>query len=129
MAVVDRRRVERWVAGYERAWRSPGTAGLVDLFTADVAYVPSPWADPVEGLDALAEFWEAERRGHDEVFTMKAEVLAVEMETAVVRVDVEYEPPRTAWRDLWVLTFTMGERCRRFEEWPFAPGQPDGHVA
>lgn len=31
-------------------------------------------------------------------------------------------------RDLRVPTFTMGERCRRFVEWPFA-GQPDGHGA
>ncbi len=32
---MDRGRVADWVAGYERAWRAPGTGGLVSLFTED----------------------------------------------------------------------------------------------
>ncbi len=123
---MDRKRVERWLGGYERAWRSPGTAALAELFTSDVTYSPSPWAEPLLGLEQLAGFWEAERQGPDEPFTMTASVLAVEMETAVVRVDVEYGAGRQSWRDLWVLVFSPGGRCGRFEEWPFAPGQPDG---
>jgi len=119
--------VERWVAGYEKAWRTPGTASLDELFTADATYLVSPWAEPIEGLEALRVFWEDGRQGADEPFTMTAEVLAVELETAVIRVDVEYEHPPRRWRDLWVIVFSTGGRCRRFEEWPFAPGQPDGH--
>ena len=34
---------------------------------------------------------------------------------------------RGAWRDLWVLRFDDDGRCLAFEEWPFAPDQPDGH--
>ena len=124
---MDRRRVERWLAGYERAWRTPGAATLAELFTPDVTYLPSPWGEPVEGLDHLEAFWESERGGADETFTMAPEVLAVEMETAVVRVDVQYTSPDASWRNLWVIVFSTGGRCSRFEEWPFAPGQPDGH--
>lgn len=124
---MDRRRVERWLAGYERAWRAPGTEALAELFTSDATYVVSPWAEPVNGLDALAALWEDGRRGPEEAFAMRTAVLAVEMETAVARVDVEYASPPRAWRNLWVLRFTTGGRCARFEEWPFAPGQPDGH--
>ena len=61
--------VRRWVAGYERAWRTAGTDELAALFTDDVTYVASPWADPVVGLPALAKFWEAERDGPDEAST------------------------------------------------------------
>lgn len=100
---------------------------LGELFTPDVVYSPSPWSQPVLGRGALEEFWEAQRRGPDEDFSMKAEVLAVEMETAVVRVEVEYHAPPSSWRDLWVVVFAASGRCARFEEWPFAPGQPDGH--
>ncbi len=113
---------------YERAWRSSGTDHLGELFSPDVTYVPSPWAPALRGLDQLAPFWEAERDGPDEEFVLSSEVVAVDGSTAVVRLSVEYQGPDTSrWRDLWVLRFAPDGRCGTFEEWPFAPGQPDGH--
>lgn len=126
MPVMDRRRVERWIAGYDKAWRTAGTGMLAELFTPDIVYSPLPWADPVVGLDAVAAYWEASRQGPDEDFSLKTEVLATEMETAVVRADVEYHSLGSSWRDLWVITFSSSVRCARFEEWPFASGKVDG---
>ena len=127
---MDRRAVAAWVEGYERAWRSPGTNQLAELFSPDVSYVPSPWAPAVKGLDELARFWEAGRDGPDEQFTLASDVVAVEGNTAVVRLSVDYlGPDTTRWRDLWVLEFNVDGRCARFEEWPFAPDQRDGHEA
>jgi hypothetical protein len=120
MAVIRREELIRWLAGYEQAWREPGTKRLAELFTYDVVYSPSPWSEPVEGLEALEEFWDAERSGPDEQFTMTHEVLALDNETAVVRVEVTYEEPERRWRDLWVLRFASGGRCAWFEEWPFS---------
>ncbi|WP_369372689.1 nuclear transport factor 2 family protein [Promicromonospora sp. Populi] len=128
--MTNRTTVETWVSDYERLWRTAGTAGLSDLFTADASYLPSPWASPIVGLPALTEFWEAERDGPDESFTMSSEVIAVDGSTAIVRVNVEYsgdDGSNGRWRDLWVLTFDDDERCAAFEEWPFAPRQRDGH--
>jgi ketosteroid isomerase-like protein len=120
--------VRRWVAGYEKVWRSPGTARLAELFTEDVSYRPSPWEEPVEGMEDLAKFWNAERDGPGEAFTMSSELVALDGGTAVVRTQVDYEKSSSGrWRDLWVLRFDADGRCRHFEEWPFAPGQPDGH--
>jgi ketosteroid isomerase-like protein len=128
---MNRSDVERWIENYERAWRTAGTDGLADLFSPDASYLPSPWAAPVEGLATIARFWEDEREGPDESFTMAREILAVEGATAVVRVNVEYDGGETAppqrWRDLWVIRFDRGGRCVAFEEWPFTPGQRDGH--
>jgi ketosteroid isomerase-like protein len=125
---MERSAVEGWVAGYVRAWRSPGTEPLAELFTPDVAYSLSPWRPPVEGLDAVGRMWDAEREGPDEMFTFASEVVAVDGDTAVVRAEVEYSGPDTSrWRDLWVLRFAADGRCCAFEEWPFAPTQPDGH--
>lgn len=124
---MERSDVRRWVDGYERAWRSPGTDLLAELFTDDATYLVSPWAQPVQGLAAVRELWEAERDGPNDSFTMTCEVVAVEGEDAVVRVEVDYTGPEpTRWRDLWVLRFDGAGRCRSFEEWPFAE-QPDGH--
>jgi hypothetical protein len=129
MPVVRRDAVHRWIAQYELAWRTPGTGRLSELFTPDVTYSPSPWAIPVAGLDELALFWEAERASPDEEFVMTSEVVAVEGDTAVVRVEVDYGPPdERQWRNLWVVRFALGGRCAVFEEWPFTPGQDDGHM-
>ena len=125
---MDRTTAEQWVAHYERLWRTPGTDLLAELFVPDASYLPSPWAQPLEGLEAIARFWEAERKGADEEFTMASEVVAVDAGTAVVRVFVEYDASESKpWRDLWVLRFAADGRCSSFEEWPFAPAQPDGH--
>jgi ketosteroid isomerase-like protein len=118
--------VRRWIDDYVRAWRTPGTEGLVDVFTPDVRYLPSPWAEPIVGLDALALFWDSERDGPDEQFTITYEVVAVDGALGVVRVAVDYR--RSRWRDLWVVRFADDGRCREFEEWPFRPGQDDGHA-
>jgi len=125
---MDREAVEQWVTAYERLWRTPGTGLLAELFAPHASYVPSPWAQPVEGLDAIAQFWEAERVSADEEFTMSSDVVAMDADTAVVRVLVTYGAVgQRPWRDLWVLRFAADGRCFWFEEWPFAPGQPDGH--
>jgi ketosteroid isomerase-like protein len=123
---MDRSDVERWIESYERAWRTPGTEALARLFTPAATYSPSPWARPVEGLADIARFWEHERTGPDEQFAMTHEVVAVDGATAVVRVSVDYAT-ESRWRDLWVIRFGADGRCSAFEEWPFAPGQPDGH--
>jgi hypothetical protein len=125
---VDRAHVDSWVAGYEAAWRSAGTDALAGLFTPEASYSMSPWREPVVGLGALAELWESERDGPDEPFRMESEVVAVDGDTAVVRLAVDYgRKTGGRWRDLWVLRFAPDGRCEAFEEWPFAPGQKDGH--
>lgn len=123
---MDAADVRQWVAHYERVWRTPGTEALSEIFTEDATYLPSPWAGRVTGLTDLANFWEAERDGPDERFTMTGEVVVADGSRAVVRVSVDYAKG-SRWRDLWVLEFAEDGRCRAFEEWPFAPDQPDGH--
>ena len=59
---------------------------------------------------------------------MTSDIVAVDGATAVVRLAVDYgDPGGRRWRDLWVLRFDDDGRCSAFEEWPFAPGQDDGH--
>ncbi len=112
-----------WVDAYERAWRTPGTDVLAELFTPDATYLFDPYEAPVRGLDALGPWWEENREGPDEPFTMRSEVVAVDGDVAVVRVDVAYgEPVRQEYRDLWIVHFAADGRCAAFEEWPFWPG-------
>jgi hypothetical protein len=116
--------VQTWIQSYERLWRTPGTDALTDLFTTDATYKTSPWAEPIVGLPALAEFWESHRDGPDESFTMSAQVVAVDGPTAVVRVSVEYGGSGDRWLDLWIIELDDAGRCTAFEEWPIAPDRP-----
>ena len=85
--MTDRAMVSRWLAGYEAAWRAPGTGGLAEIFTGDATYRQAPYEEPVVGLEALRRMWDAERDGPDEVFTLATEILAVDGPTAVVRAE------------------------------------------
>ncbi|WP_173081580.1 YybH family protein [Phytohabitans rumicis] len=114
--------VTEWVEAYERAWRTPGTDVVATLFTPDASYLQGPYHRPVVGLPAIRAMWEEERDGPDEAFEMSHEVVAVDGDTAVVRLQVRYGPPvNQEWRDLWILRFAGDGRCRWFEEWPIAP--------
>jgi ketosteroid isomerase-like protein len=122
--MTDRSAVRRWLAGYEAAWRAPGTESLAGLFTSDATYLQSPYEQPVRGLDAIGRMWEDEREGPGEVFTLATEILAVDGPVAVVRAEVCYgDPSRQEYRDLWVIRLGDDGLCTWFEEWPYWPGR------
>jgi SnoaL-like domain len=118
---VTRDELGAWVDGYVRAWRTPGTAPLRELFAEDAVYSPGPFERPHRGLDAIARFWDAERLGPDEEFTFDSELVAVEGRTGVVRADVAYGGPPQRWANLWIVRFDENGRCVDFEEWPISP--------
>lgn len=123
---MERTQVREWIDAYERAWRTPGTDALGLIFSDDVSYLQGPFRTPVVGLADVARMWDAERDGPDEVFEMDSEVVAVDGDTAVVRVEVRYSnPTREKYRDLWIMHFDADGRCDRYEEWPFRPQAGD----
>ena len=126
--MTDHVTVSRWLAGYEAAWRAPGTTALAGIFTEDATYLHSPYEQPIVGLDAIRRMWEEDRDGPDEIFTLATDILAVDGAIAIVRAEVRYgDPVRQEYRDLWIVRFAGDGRCASFEEWPFWPEQPD-HV-
>jgi hypothetical protein len=127
---VPRDDLLRWVAAYERAWRTPGTTMLADVFASDATYQTEPFAAAHRGLEAIARLWEAERAGPDEQFALNVDVVAVEGSTGVVRIHVQYgEPLNQEYRDLWIVTLDAAGRCTAFEEWPFWPPGSRGAAA
>jgi hypothetical protein len=122
---VTREDFAAWTARYEELWRTPGTGELSRLFAPEATYRHSPFASPVVGLANIAEDWEREREGPDEPFEMTSEVVAVDGDLAVARIEVTYGPPvDQRFLDLWLVRFDGEGRCVSFEEWPFWPDQP-----
>jgi hypothetical protein len=118
-----------WIERYERAWRTPGTELLAELFAPDATYRAAPFDTVLRGIREIAVFWEQEREGPDEQFELAWEPVAREHSTGVARVEVQYAapPPGCVYRDLWIVTLDDSHRCNAFEEWPFFPGQPRVH--
>lgn len=127
---MTREDLHAWIAAYERLWRTPGSDGLAEIFSEDASYSTAPFREPLNGLPAIAEMWEAERLNPDEDFELDSEIVAVDGDTAVARIEVRYGPPRDQlYRDLWVLVLGADGRCTRFEEWPFWPPGTPGTTA
>lgn len=114
---MGRDAVTGWVERYEQAWRDQDVDGLDRLFHEDARYLRSPYAEPLDGLEAIREFWV-----DPTPFEMTAEVIAADGRDAVVRVEVQYggDKPQE-YRDLWVLRFGPDGRAELFEEWAYWP--------
>jgi hypothetical protein len=124
---LRRDQLQSWIEGYERAWRTPGTDELGELFAPDATYSTAPFENPHQGLQAISRLWESARESPDEEFTMTSEVVAVEHDTGVARVGVRYGSGGGEYRDLWIVRLDRSGRCVSFEEWPFwPPGQKGG---
>lgn len=122
IAAIDRTALEGWLDAYERAWRTDGTGSLRELFTPDASYSTAPYERPHLGLKAIARMWDAERIGPDEAFEMRSEIVVLQGDTGVVRVDVRYGAPKEQeYRDLWIIRLDDEGLCTHFEEWPFWP--------
>jgi hypothetical protein len=136
---MDRAVFNEWIERYERAWRTPGTDALAELFTEEATYSTAPYENSHRGLQAIGEMWEAERLGPDEEFEMTSEIVAVEGDIGVARVTVHYNKPdekagrlhrqRKEYRDLWVVHLDEAGLCSHFEEWPFWPPDQEGAAA
>jgi hypothetical protein len=119
---MDRKQLSDWVAAYERLWRAAGTDGLSELFSEGAYYSMGAFDRNETGLEAIGRLWEEERDGPDEPFEMTSEVVAIDGDTGVVRVEVVYGPPKDEhYRDIWIVRLDGDGRCFHFEEWPQWP--------
>lgn len=120
---MDRDAVMTWVDEYEQAWRASDARAVERLFTEDATYLRSPYDDePLHGHEAIRGFWTVDEGA---TFTVAAEPVAVEGDSAVVRLEVRYTGSEDQeCRDLWLLRFAADGRVAHFEEWAYWPGKP-----
>ena len=118
---LDREAVAGWIALYEAVWRQRRPRDLERLFTDDATYRASPSAPPIRGIDAIRRWWAAETDPADE-WALSSQVLAVDGDVAVARLEVRYAAPDPRrYIDLWIMSFAPDGRCRSFEEWYWTP--------
>ncbi len=129
MASVTRETVARWLGEFAEGWHRADTGTLVALFTPNGAFWETPFGPPEVGSEAMHqgwdELWPYQRDRH-----MRAEVLAVEGDTAMARWWATYTRlPDKIHRELdgiLLLRFADDRRCRELIEWRHA--RDDGAV-
>src|SRR5690349_4187396 len=117
---MDHAKVEEWLAGYLRAWRSDEPAAIAGLFTEGAAYYTGPFDEPWTGRVGIVAGWLGRGDSQNE-WTFRHEILAVEGPVAVVRGWTTYaataETPEIEYSNIWVVHFAEDGRAREFREW------------
>ena len=112
--------LEKWLAGYERAWESRDAARAAELFTPNASYHEMPFEAPKAGQAGIREYWSsvtADQRDID----FKSQVIAVNGQTGVAHWSATFTAPSTGARveldGMFVLTFDANGRCSELREW------------
>lgn len=59
--------IERWIAGYGRAWEQGDDEGAAALFTDGAAYRSHPFREPFVGHEAIRGYWRRAAGAQDDV--------------------------------------------------------------
>jgi hypothetical protein len=112
--------LEKWLAGYERAWEQRDPARAAELFTANAAYHEMPFEAPKAGQAGIREYWAsvtADQRDID----FKSQVISVTGQTGVAHWSATLTAPSSGARveldGVFVLTFDANGRCSELREW------------
>ena len=122
--MTDRKIVEKWLAGYVRAWASNDPADIEALFTPDAIYRPTPHSDGWHGREAIVAGWLA-RKDEPGTWTFEHSILAVDGDVAIVQGRTVYTDPPLDYSNLWVLRIGPDGRCREYVEWWLERATPD----
>jgi ketosteroid isomerase-like protein len=112
--------LQKWLAGYQRAWESRDAARAAELFTPNAAYHEMPFEAPKAGQAGIREYWSsvtADQRDID----FKSQVVAVNGQTGIAHWSATFTAASTGARieldGVFVLTFDAGGRCSELREW------------
>jgi ketosteroid isomerase-like protein len=112
--------LEKWLAGYERAWETRDAARAAELFTPNASYHEMPFDAPKTGQAGIREYWSsvtADQRDID----FKSQVVAVNSQTGIAHWSATFTSASTGARveldGVFALTFDSSGRCSELREW------------
>jgi hypothetical protein len=107
--------LEKWMAAYQRAWRSNSPGDIRAVFAADAAYRPDPWTEAWRGHEAIVLNWLA-RLDEDGDWTFEWSELVSAGDLFTVTGETRYEDG-TVYSNLWVIRLDAEGRATEFTEW------------
>jgi len=103
-------------------WHTDDRLEIAALFSDDVRYFTAPYRPPLEGVNAVIDFWLSQRESSIP-WTFDPQVIAREGDLCVVRAVTRY-PEGTLgaqgaeeFHNLWLVTLDSDGRAREFIEY------------
>lgn len=126
---MNRSDVQAWLDRYVAAWRANEREPILALFSEDVAYRFSPWADPVRGSAATADAW-LEDPDDPAGWDARYEAWAVDGRRAVAVGTSHYratpDHEERTYHNVFLLEFDAQGRCSAFTELYQRETSPEG---
>lgn len=118
--IMDEITVEKWLSRYGQAWERKETEAFVTLFSPDVRYHWTPFEDPKEGREELAQAFES-AVARQEAIRFKSTVLSAEGRSALTHWHCSFDRGPTGQRveldGIFHMEFDSAGRCQVFREW------------
>ena len=107
----------RWLQAYVEAWCTYERDAIMALFTDDARYRYHPWDEPLEGPEAIADDWLA-NRDDPNAWRATYEAWAVEGDRVVATGSSRYDDAsgKRTYHNVFLITFAADGRCREFTE-------------
>jgi hypothetical protein len=118
---MTRAKLEAWVQGYLKAWKTNDPEDIRAIFTDDVRYYTQAFRKPWVGIKKIVEGWtgRVDEQG-DWKFDYKW--IAVEGNVGVLEGLTTYTSQETAYNNIWIVTLAEDGRCSEFrEQWVQQP--------
>ncbi len=110
-----------WLQRFADAWRSGDPDAVAGLFAAGALYQDAPFSDPLEGIDAIRDYWAQGVRHSRGDAEFQADVLAVGDGAGIAHWRAEFtsEPAehRVQLDGILVARLDDAGRCTEFREW------------
>ena len=110
-----------WLESYRLAWETRDPEAVVRLFAEDATYQETPFSQPMQGRQAIQQYWSHVVAAAQEQIHFGYEVLAVAEDSAIVHWWASFvrvaSRTQVSLDGIFLLTFDTAGHCRQLREW------------
>lgn len=121
MSTIRLKDFENWLKAYGDAWEQGDVSAARHLFTHDVMYYETPFADPITGLDQISKYWKDNAALDQKEIRFSYEVLAVHKNVGVAHWRADFirlsSGKRVKLDGIFKIAFSDEDKCQIFREW------------
>ncbi|MFI5982477.1 nuclear transport factor 2 family protein [Streptomyces sp. NPDC051555] len=111
-----KKQVEKWVAAYERAWRSNAQDDIASLFADDAEYHEWPYETHWIGREEIVKGWRSREAWQQGGWDFEWTLFTINGDTAAIGGTGVYKELGT-FANLWTVTFDEHAKCTVFRMW------------
>jgi uncharacterized protein (TIGR02246 family) len=118
---VNSESLRAWLEGYRLAWETRDPEAVSRLFAEDATYQETPFTQPMQGREAIHQYWSEVVAAAQEQIRFGYEVLAVAEDSAIAHWWASFvrvaSRAQVSLDGIFLLAFDTAGRCRELREW------------